>query len=175
MLWSQLGSQPANVDVDCACAPEVVVAPHFLQQQPPVADAAGSLRQELQQLELLVSQVEWAATQVDLIVVGIDHQIAHSQHGGLLPYADPSSGEGKASRYLRARSVVQKKIVDSRLEAEGSNRCLSQQEQQRRHGRAPLQRQPAGGTLRRCYFFDGIEQDDVWGQRAQLGRRGILE
>src|SRR5439155_9905304 len=62
VLGTQLGPQPADVDVDRARAAVVVVAPDLLQQLGAGEDPAGVLREELDQLELLEGQVEHPAT-----------------------------------------------------------------------------------------------------------------
>ena len=58
VLGAELGAQAPNVHVDCPGAPEIVVAPDFLQQLGPGEDPTRVLREVLQQLELLERQIE---------------------------------------------------------------------------------------------------------------------
>src|SRR6266536_4487541 len=67
VLGAQLGSEPADVDVDRAGAAEEVVAPHFLQELGPGRYPTRPGGKEAQQLEFLVGQVEWPRAQADLV------------------------------------------------------------------------------------------------------------
>src|SRR3954452_11934319 len=62
VLAAELRAPPSHVDVDGAGAAEVVVAPYLLEQLRPAEHPTRMLREELQQLELLVGQVEDLAT-----------------------------------------------------------------------------------------------------------------
>ena len=63
VLAAELGPQPSHVDVDGPGPAEVVVAPDLLEQLRAAEHPARVLREELQQLELLVGEVEGRAVE----------------------------------------------------------------------------------------------------------------
>jgi hypothetical protein len=87
VLGPELGAQPTDVHVDGASTSVIVVTPYLPQQKVSVANAARSLREELQQLEFLVSEVERPTAHIDLIVLGIDGQVADLQNRSFVTVA----------------------------------------------------------------------------------------
>ena len=76
VLGAELRPQTTHVDVDRAGAAEEVVAPHFLQQLCPGEYPTGMLREVLEQLEFLVSQIKGPSTQSCGVRPLVDNQFA---------------------------------------------------------------------------------------------------
>jgi hypothetical protein len=65
------------------------------------------LREELEEFELLVGEVQRSAADVDLVIVGIDGEIANLQDGGLVAMAGLACDQCEARGDLADRCVGQ--------------------------------------------------------------------
>src|ERR671916_2656340 len=90
LLRAELGAQPPHMNVDRAGAAEEVVAPHLLQQLGAGEHPAGMLREVLEQLELLVSEVQWPTLEPGGVGGLVDHQLA--EHQGAATAGAPLGG-----------------------------------------------------------------------------------
>src|SRR5205807_8808245 len=76
VLRAKFRAQPPYVHVDGPGSSEEVVPPHLLKQLLPRVHAAGTLRQEEQELKFFVGQVERATAEPDLISRRIDRKVS---------------------------------------------------------------------------------------------------
>src|SRR5215831_7300909 len=74
---AELGAQAPHVDVDGARAAVVAVAPDLGQELLARVDAAAVLREEAEELELLVRELEPPALDARLVAGGVDDQGFH--------------------------------------------------------------------------------------------------
>src|SRR5665811_2345870 len=76
VLGAKLGPHPSDMDVHGACPPEVVVAPHLLEQQLACEHPTGAAGQGFEQLELLVGEVQRVPSQPDLPGGFVDDEVS---------------------------------------------------------------------------------------------------
>ena len=79
------------MDVDGPGTTEEVITPHLLQQLGPGEHPAGVLSQVLQQFELLVGQVQWAAPQARGVGAFVDDEFAQAHFAQILLIGQPAA------------------------------------------------------------------------------------
>src|SRR6185295_5343436 len=87
-----------------------VVPPDLTEQAGTGVDAAGVLREEPQQLELLEGQIEWTAVGRDPVGLGVERQGSQT-HDGAIPGAGPATEHRQSDRELGLRGAREDEVV----------------------------------------------------------------
>jgi hypothetical protein len=74
-------AKPLDQRIDTAGRDKCVTAPHSGEQRLPVEHATGMTREEVEQLELLLSEAKLAPLDADAAACGIDIQLAAADRG----------------------------------------------------------------------------------------------
>src|SRR5450830_1514272 len=162
VLGTELGAQPAHVDIDGASAPVVVVAPDFLQQLRASEHPTGVLNEVLDQLELFVREIERATTESRRVPTRVDVQVARCDLGRLRAeraarrvlhrQADPSLD-------LRWSSGVEQDVVRAPLARDDDQPTLGEHQDERDVETRGAQQ--STGCARHRQVTARVEQDEV--------------
>ncbi|CAM5643041.1 hypothetical protein SVIOM74S_04006 [Streptomyces violarus] len=161
MLGAELGAQPPYVHVDRTGAAEVVVAPDLLEELGAREDAAGVLREVLQELELLEGEVEDAALELGGVRRLVDRQVAVADlHRGVV--ADDllaAHGQPQPGLDLGGAGGVEQDVVDAPVGGDGGEAALRDDEDERAAGAGRAEQLTQAADLRQVAA--AVDEDDV--------------
>ena len=135
VVGAELGAQTADVDVDRACAAEVVVAPDLLQQLLAGEDPAGVLGEELEELELLEREVEGAVLELGGVGRVVDDEAARGDDVALVVAVagrgDAADAEPQASLELGGAGGGEDDVVHAPVGRGDGEAAFGQDQDQR--------------------------------------------